>query len=179
MFQIPMSSGRPMTTAHLAQTMALLTLTAEELGQKIESELASNPALEVVEEHRCPTCHRIIKERGACPVCSLPSNISSEEPVVFLSPRDEFIPKKDYIDTEVEEEPYAPVETDLPTYVLRQIAPDLKPEERGLAAFLLTHLNDEGFLTTTLLDVAQYTHFPLEQVRRVQQLIQHADPVGV
>jgi len=168
-----------MTTAHLAQTMALLTLTAEELGQKIESELASNPALEVVEEHRCPTCHRIIKERGACPVCSLPSNISSEEPVVFLSPRDEFIPKKDYIDTEVEEEPYAPVETDLPTYVLRQIAPDLKPEERGLAAFLLTHLNDEGFLTTTLLDVAQYTHFPLEQVRRVQQLIQHADPVGV
>ena len=179
MFQIPIPSGRPMTTAHLAQTMALLTLTAEELGQKIESELASNPALEVVEEHRCPTCHRIIKERGACPVCSLPANISSEEPVVFLSPRDEFIPKKDYVDTGVEEEPYAPVETDLPTYVLRQIAPDLKPEERGLAAFLLTHLDEEGFLTTTLIEVAQYTHFPLEQVRRVQQLIKHADPVGV
>jgi RNA polymerase sigma-54 factor len=179
MFQIPYQSTRPMTTAHLAQTMALLTLTAEELGQKIESELASNPALEVVEERRCPTCHRLLTEHGACPVCSLPSNALSEEPVVFLSPRDEFIPKKDYIETEIEEEPYAPVETELPTYVLRQIAPDLLPTERSLAAFMLTHLDEDGFLTTTLLDIAQYCHVPLENVRKIQQLIQRADPVGV
>jgi RNA polymerase sigma-54 factor len=179
MFQAPMISGRPMTTAHLAQTMALLTLTTEELNEKIESELASNPALEVVEERRCPACHRLLADHGACPVCSLPSKLASEEPVVFLSPRDEFIPKKDYVDTQVEEEPYAPVETELPTYVLRQIAPDLKKEDRSLAAFMLTHLDEDGFLTTTLLDIAQYTHVPLDQVRRVQQLIQHADPIGV
>jgi RNA polymerase sigma-54 factor len=30
-----------------------------------------------------------------------------------------------------------------------------------------------------LLDIAQYCHVPVEQVHRVQQLIQHADPVGV
>ena len=179
MFQIPYQTTRPMTTAHLAQTMALLTLNSDELGQKIESELASNPALEVVEERRCPNCHRLIPEHGACPVCSLPSNIAAEEPVVFLSPRDDFVPKKDYIDTEVEEEPYAPVEEELPTYVLRQIAPDLEPQQRGLAAFFLTHLDEDGFLTTTLLDVAQYCHVTLEQVRKIQQLIQHADPVGV
>ncbi|MHC1740944.1 MAG: RNA polymerase sigma-54 factor [Anaerolineaceae bacterium] len=179
MFQFQVPSSRPMTTAHLAQTMALLTLTTDELNEKIESELASNPALEVVEERRCPKCHRLLTEHGACPVCSLPSNISSEEPVVFLSPRDEFIPKKDYIDTEVDEEPYAPVETELPTYVLRQIAPDLQPDERSLAAFMLTHLDEDGFLTTTLLDIAQYCHVTVEKVRRVQQLIQRADPVGV
>ena len=179
MFQIHYTTTRPMTTAHLAQTMALLTLNADELGQKIESELASNPALEVVEERRCPNCHRLIPEHGACPVCSLPSGLSGEEPVVFLSPRDDFIPKKDYIDTEVEEEPYAAMEEELPTYVLRQIAPDLEPEERGLAAFLLTHLDEDGLLNTTLLDVAQYCHASLEQVRKVQHLIQRADPVGV
>lgn len=179
MFQGPMATNRPMTTAHLAQTMALLTLTAEELNEKIESELAANPALEIVEERRCPKCHRLLSEHGACPVCSLPTNLSSEEPVVFLSPRDEFIPKKDYVDVQVEEEPYAPEETDLPTYVLRQIAPDLKKDERSLAAFMLTHLDEDGFLTTTLLDIAQYTHFPMEKVKRVQQLIQHADPIGV
>lgn len=179
MFQFQIPTSRPMTTAHLAQTMALLTLTTEELNEKIESELASNPALEVVEERRCPKCHRLLSEHGSCPVCSLPSNLTSDEPVVFLSPRDDFIPKKDYIDTEVEEEPYAPVETELPTYVLRQIAPDLKPEERSLAAFFLTHLDEDGFLTTTLLDIAQYCHVSLDSVRHVQQLIQHADPVGV
>jgi len=179
MFQGPMAINRPITTAHLAQTMALLTLTAEELNEKIESELASNPALEIVEERRCPKCHRLLTEHGACPVCSLPNNLSSEDPVVFLSPRDEFIPKKDYIDTQVEDEPYAPEETDLPTYVLRQIAPDLKKEERSLAAFMLTHLDEDGFLTTTLLDISQYTHVPIDKVKRVQQLLQHADPIGV
>ncbi len=50
MFQGQFQTTRPMTTAHLAQTMALLTLTSDELQQKIESELASNPALEIVEK---------------------------------------------------------------------------------------------------------------------------------
>ena len=37
---------RPMTTAHLAQTMTLLELTSGELMQKIDNALASNPALD-------------------------------------------------------------------------------------------------------------------------------------
>jgi len=179
MFQFQIPTSRPMTTAHLAQTMALLTLTTEELGEKIESELAANPALEIVEERRCPKCHRLLGEHGVCPVCSLPTNPTAEEPVVFLSPRDDFIPRKDYVDTEAEQEPCAPEESDLPTYVLRQIAPDLQNEERSIAAFLLTHLDEDGFLTTTLLDIAQYLHVSLEKVKKVQQLIQRADPIGV
>lgn len=179
MYQGQYQSARPMTTAHLAQTMALLTLTSDELQQKIESELASNPALEVVEERRCPNCHRLIPEHGSCPVCSLPTNLKSDEPVVFLSPRDEFIPHKDYVDESVEDEPFAPAETELPTYVLRQIAPDLAADERGLAAFMLTHLDEDGFLTTDILEVAQYVHVSPEKVRRVKNLIMHADPIGV
>ena len=185
MFQVqrpstrPQTSTRPLTTAHLAQTMTLLTLTADELRQQIDSELAANPALELIEERRCPTCHRALTEPGKCPVCSLPSNLNSDEPVVFLSPREEFIPKKDYIDTEIDDEPFTPASEELPTYVLRQIAPDLQPEERGLAAFLLTHLDEDGLLTTTLLEFARYTHFPISTVEKVQKTIQMADPVGV
>ncbi len=43
--QIHSTSIRPLTTAHLAQTMSLLELTAEELRQKIEGELAAKPRL--------------------------------------------------------------------------------------------------------------------------------------
>jgi RNA polymerase sigma-54 factor len=179
MFQVQRQSIRPLTTAHLAQTMTLLTLTADELKQQIDSELASNPALEMIEERRCPSCHRLLTEPGKCPVCSLPGKLESEEPVVFLSPREEFIPRKDYIDTEIDDEPFAPATDDLPTYVLRQIAPDLQPEQRGLAAFLLTHLNEDGLLTTSLMDVARYTHFPISEVEKVQHIIQLADPTGV
>ena len=131
------------------------------------------------EERRCPTCHRALSDHGKCPVCSLPSNAISEEPVVFLSPRDEFIPKKDYIDNDFDDEPFTPVSEDLPTYILRQIAPDLQPSQRALAAFLLTHLDEDGLLTTTLMDVSRYTHVALSEVEKVQRMIQMADPVGV
>lgn len=179
MLQVQRQAQKPLTTAHLAQTMTLLVLTADELRQQIDSELAGNPALELIEERRCPTCHRILTEPGKCPVCSIPSNPQTDEPVVFLSPREEFIPRKDYLDSEIEDEPFAPASEELPTYVLRQIAPDLQPEERGLAAFLLTHLDEDGLLTTTLMDVSRYTHFPLSVVEKVQHIIQMADPIGV
>ena len=179
MLQRPTTGLRPLTTAHLAQTMTLLSLTTEELQQEIDNELAKNPALEMVEERRCPTCHRLLSEHGKCPVCSLPQNLNSEEPVVFLSPRDEFISKKDYVDNTIEDEPFAPEVEELPAYVLKQIAPDLDPNQRALAAYLLTHLDEDGLLTTTLFEVARYTHVPISEVEKVKRLIQLADPVGV
>jgi RNA polymerase sigma-54 factor len=50
MLQIQDQSLRPLTTAHLAQTMSLFTLPNLELRDRIMSELATNPALELVEE---------------------------------------------------------------------------------------------------------------------------------
>ena len=66
MYQIQSPSLRPMTTAHLAQTMTLLNQTIDELYQQIQQEL-TNPALELVEERRCPTCHRALPGRGPAP----------------------------------------------------------------------------------------------------------------
>jgi len=179
MLQRQITGLRPLTTAHLAQTMTLLSLTTDELQQEIDSELASNPALEMVEERRCPTCHRLLTDPGKCPVCSLPADLNSEEPVVFLSPREEFISRKDYVDTTMDDEPFAPEVEELPAYVLKQIAPDLDPNQRALAAYLLTHLDEDGLLTTTLFEVSRYTHVPMSEVEKVKRLIQLADPVGV
>lgn len=77
MLQVPRQTTKPHTTAHLAQTMTLLTLTADELRQQIDSELAGNPALELIEERRCPNCHRLLTQPGKCPICSIPGNLQS------------------------------------------------------------------------------------------------------
>ena len=53
---------RHLTSAHLAQTMTLLGLSTSELRQKIEAELARNPALELLEARRCPTCGRALPD---------------------------------------------------------------------------------------------------------------------
>ncbi len=58
MLQVQDQSIRPLTTAHLAQTMTLLALSNLELRDKVLGELAANPALELLEDRVCPACHR-------------------------------------------------------------------------------------------------------------------------
>src|SRR4030067_2414218 len=86
-------SLRPQTTAHLAQTMALLELTVDELRQKVEAELARNPALELIDEFRCPTCHKILHNHQPCPTCTDTSGGSPDQPIVYLSCHEDFFTK--------------------------------------------------------------------------------------
>ncbi|MCC7130801.1 MAG: hypothetical protein B6D39_08565 [Anaerolineae bacterium UTCFX2] len=176
------SSLRPLTTAHLAQTMTLLELTSEELRAKIDAALASNPALELLEDPRCPHCHRLLPPRGPCPTCSAPQKFQNDEPIVFVSPRQDFLPPsagQRLTDEELPSEEWAAAKEDLPTYVFRQIAPELSVEDRPLAAHLLTSLDEDGLLGVPLIEIARYHHVPLGRVQEVQRLIQHADPLGV
>ncbi|MCL4560251.1 MAG: hypothetical protein M1281_06530 [Chloroflexi bacterium] len=170
---------RPLTTAHLAQTMTLLSLTAEELRQQIDSELAANPALELIEERRCPNCGRPLPPRGPCPICSRPVSLDPDEPIVFISPREDFYTGSGMSQEDYPEDNTSPATEDLPAFVLRQIAPELEKPDRLLAAYILTHLDEDGFLTTTLAEVARYHHVPLSQVEAILHLIQRAEPVGV
>jgi len=180
LYQTQKTALTPLTTAHLAQTMTLLEYSNDELRQEIESALANNPALELSEEKLCPICHRRLPSNNRCPVCSSPNQVQDEKPIIFLSPRTDFTPKRreSYQDEIGLEEWTASIE-DLPTYVLRQIAPELATEDRKLAAHLLSALDEDGLLTITLVEVAKYHHVPLSRVQKVQELIQRADPIGV
>ncbi len=179
MLQTHIQSLRPLTSAHLAQTMTLLSLTSAELRQQIDAELASNPALELIDERRCPTCHRLLTGSIICPVCSKPQEICPDDPIVFISTRDDFSYGGEIQSEDLPEDNYSSVVEDLPTYVLRQIAPELSVQDRPIAAYLLTHLDDEGFLTIESIDVARYFHVPVEKVNRIIRMIQRCDPIGV
>lgn len=172
---------RPLTTAHLAQTMTLLQMPIDEIKQEIESELSSNPALELRDERRCPTCGRLLQDHENCPVCSIPKDLNPEDPVVFVSPKDDFAPVSDHHkeDEYLDGHDYSPITEDLPTYVLRQILPDLAEEDRQYAIFLLANLDDDGFLTSDPLELAQYFHVPVARINRIRRMIQRADPIGV
>jgi RNA polymerase sigma-54 factor len=178
MFQIQSPSLRPLTTAHLAQTMTLLNQTVGELWQNIQKELA-NPALELVEERRCPNCHRLLQANNPCPVCSRPTSMDVDEPVVFVSPREDFLPGSYTGEESTPDEPISASVEDLPTYVLRQIALELEPDERKIAAFLLTHLDEDGFLTATIIEIARYFHVFPSKIEKIINIIKRTDPVGV
>jgi RNA polymerase sigma-54 factor len=172
---------RPQTTAHLAQTMALLELTVDELHQKVEAELARNPALELIDEFRCPTCHKILHNNQPCPTCVNKSNGSPEQPIIYLSCHEDFFAKPStmsYLD-DLPDDNFAPSKEALPAYILRQIGPELHIDDRQIAVHILTSLNDDGFLTIKPMEIALYHHVPPTRIENILNLIQHADPVGV
>ena len=182
MFQIQKHELRPQVTAHLAQTMSLLEMPATEIRQKIRTELANNPALEIVEDRHCPSCGRPLSNPGPCPVCSQPFDTQLDEPIVFISSPDDFSgpfrgSSSSY--TEISYDNLAPAVEDLPAYVLRQIAPEIREDERLIAAHILNNLNEDGLLDVPLEEISQFYHVPLSRVTRVADIIKHAEPLGV
>ena len=184
MFQIQNQELRPQVTAHLAQTMSLLEMPATEIRQKIRTELANNPALEIVEDNRCPNCGRVLAAPGPCPVCSQPFDTKMDEPIVFISSPEDFPRSFSKNGTaksgsEVSYDNLAPLVEDLPSFVLRQIAPEIEEDERLIAAHILNNLDEDGLLTIPLEEISQYYHLPLSKVARVANIIKHAEPIGV
>jgi RNA polymerase sigma-54 factor len=177
MLQIQDQSQRPLTTAHLAQTMSLLLLSNAELRDKVLSELADNPALELLDERICPNCHRKLKNPGPCPVCS--QQQTKDEAIVFLSPRESLHPKRSATFEEdlSEQEPAAP--EDLVTHVLNQLAAELLPEDRSLAIYILSSLDEDGFLQDPPVFIARTTRSSLTQIDRVLKLIARSEPRGL
>lgn len=178
--QTQSTSIRPLTTAHLAQTMTLLELNGEELRQKIEAELASNPALEQVDEFRCLSCGRALIKSDYCPICSRQATLSPEEPIVFVSPYTDYSEygKSTHLE-EFSADDWQSSAEDLPTFVLRQIALELPTEDRAIAAHILTSLDEDGLMRLPHLEIARYHHVPLSRIENVVRIIQHAEPVGV
>lgn len=174
----PSTQLRPLTTAHLAQTMALIELSAVELEQKVQSELAQNPALEVKDTRQCPICKKQYSEKGPCPRCHPAQTPKPDQPIIFVSPRYDFTPRKSLEDT-IQDRDMQLALDDLPTYVLKQIAPELPPEDRKIAAYILSNLDEDGLLEVPVFEVARYYHVPPSRVELVIDLIQHADPIGV
>ena len=176
------TSHRPMTTAHLAQTMSLLEMNNQELAEKIAGELSNNPALELREDLRCPACNRKLINR-VCPSCSKPTSLSAQEPIVFVSTRTTFNGNGNgnYVSPESENsfEDFSPIIEDLQAYVLNQIRTELKTEERLIAAHILTSLDEEGLLPTPSVEIAMFHHVPISTIEHVRELIKRSEPYGV
>jgi RNA polymerase sigma-54 factor len=175
--QIQSHTHRHLTTAHLAQTMTLLALPANELRQTVEKELANNPALELVEATRCPACGRATNVPGLCRTCAPQTDAQA---IIFTSPAADFYEKRGNNRLEIIENPENE-QAEIPSlqiHLLRQIAPDLAREDRAIAAHLLTGLNDDGLLETDPAEIAIYFRVNQMRVEAVRRNIQQAEPFG-
>ncbi|MGQ0604330.1 MAG: RNA polymerase factor sigma-54 [Anaerolineales bacterium] len=167
---------RHTATAHLAQTMTFLQMSTTELETALLKELNENPALELVEELRCPQCGKRLA-RLPCPTCAAPR--TDDQPVVYLSPRQSLGDRSRADNGESSDDIEVRLRERLDEYILRQIAPALEVAERPVAAYLLAQLDEDGLLTEPIIEMAQYLRVAPSRIERVLNLIQHSDPPGV
>lgn len=171
-------------TAHLAQTMTLLNMNTEELMQMIDSELANNPALEIETTRRCPSCGRELSGSETCPVCSVKKTAEDSDTVVFLSPLKEFssdysTPRVSKTNDELEYEDFQASELTLGEYLLDQLRNDCTPQQLEIAEHLISSLDDKGFLTVNLFEIARFFHTTTDVIAEVKARLQHCNPIGI
>ena len=180
MYQRQFQKIEHQTTAHLAQTMTLLSMNNDELNQEIDRVLNENPALELKFERRCPNCKRLLQPEQICPICSKPDPTKKNDSVVFLSPKRDFYHSDNYTSKEyISSEEFSPEYENIAEYVLRQIVFDLEEDDRKVAAFLLNLLDEDGFIKEDDISTAEYFHIPVSRVKNIRQMIKMADPIGV
>ncbi len=180
MYQRQFQKLQHQTTAHLAQTMTLLSMNNGELSQEIERVLNENPALEMNSERRCPNCKRLLLPEQICPVCSNPKSTKADESIVFLSPSKDFYEPGDrFKDEFLSSEEISSDYQNLAEYVLRQLVFDLEKEDRIIASFLLNLLDEDGFIREEDISTAQYFHVPISRIQKVRNIIKRANPIGV
>jgi len=180
MYQRQFQKLQHQTTAHLAQTMTLLSMNNGELSQEIDRVLNENPALEMDSERRCPNCNRVLSPGQICPVCSKPKSIKADESIVFLSPsRDFYLPGDQYRDEYLSSDEISSNYENLAEYVLQQLAFDLEQGDRKIAAFLLNLLDEDGFIKEEDINTAQYFHVTITKIQEIRNIIKRADPMGV
>lgn len=166
---------RPQATAHLATTMSFLQLSTTELEAQLQQTLDKNPALELVEELRCPQCGKRLTSYP-CPRCAVPQDEGGL--VVCLSQRSspQSEPRDDD-ENDLTRDLRAPDRLD--EHILRQIGPALTLIERPIAAYILARLDEHGLLPETASEIAAYKRVRVSEVEHVLSLIQRADPPGV
>lgn len=140
----------------------LLALPSQELYQRIEQELAANPALEAEELESCELCGSTL-ERGICFPClaapwgSVPS--AGEEQGNDLEA--------------------VPHQVQLSEYLLREVSLTLPREDLALAEEIIGSLDERGFLEEDPGQLSARLGVLPERLRCVLQAVQAAGPVGL
>ena len=165
----------------LIEANHILSLSQQELQALVEHEMSQNPALELESRPTCPICMTVL-EGTWCSTC---------QSTVEREPREESLDTMD--DYEVPSAPSAPADSstdfDPMTIVASGESPidllhadarvSLHEDDYPIAELIIDSLDERGFLTMSLDDIAESVGVTAADVEAVLQIIQSVAPVGV
>lgn len=161
----------------LIMANTILQMSALELQQTIEQELAENPALELPEEDPCENCDQPKTMCVDCPFCKQSiaaddfdlSIYELEQPIDFASDAEE---ENDFISN-------VRAEVTLQDYLISQLRAVLASSEWEIGEYIISNINDSGYLEGTIEEFAHEMGRDPDQVEAVLAVIQTFDPPGI
>lgn len=165
----------------LIEANHILSLSQQDLQALIEQEMSQNPALELENRATCPVCMSVL-EGSWCSTCQRTIEVDRSEQ--SLDAMDDY---------EVPSAPSTPAdasdEFDPMTIVASDVSPleqlhtdarmSLHSEDYPIAELLIDSLNERGFLTISMDELAESLGVTPEDVEEVLAIIQGVAPVGV
>jgi len=175
---------QPNVTPQTIIANTLLQLSAEELEQAIQEALEKNPALDMAAPAVCPACNCPLVN-GACPVCATRgrnATIRRDDDDGWWNEDTRWPSRNSSFDSDDDFDPINLVadESSLNEYLQMQAAPLLESdEEKHVAEFVVNSLDDKGFLSVKLEEIAESCGCSLRLAEAVLKKIQTLDPPGV
>lgn len=165
--------------AKLIAAGAILEMSSVELQLRVREEIATNPALEIVDEQLCPVCREPVRD-GTCLNCgfSRPERYSPE--VLALAYEDRPLTRQAAPEEE-DYDPFARVEhpVSLQDHLRLQVRTVIQHEDLLLAEYLIANINEKGLIEGDLEEAAGALGTTLERVENTLAAIQTLDPPGV
>lgn len=165
----------------LIEANHILSLSQQDLQALIEQEMSQNPALELENRATCPVCMSVL-DGAWCPTCQRTVEVQRREE--SLDAMDEY---------EVPSAPSAPADSsddfDPMTIVASDVSPleqlhtdarmSLHEDDYATASMIIDSLDERGFLTMSLDEIAEPLGISVDDVEEVLGIIQNVAPVGV
>lgn len=173
---------RAWVSPSLIEANYILSLSQQELQQVIEQEMAGNPALEIEERSTCPACGGVL-DGTWCATCMMDIRVRAEETT--------YDSWEDYPEQAITSVASGQDESDFDPMtlvassesILEQILSDVRTvlDERdaAIAEYLLESLDERGFLSQSLDEIAETTGIDEELLHAVIDVIRDVAPVGV
>ncbi|HET7037035.1 MAG TPA: RNA polymerase factor sigma-54 [Thermomicrobiaceae bacterium] len=166
----------------LIEANYILSLSRMELQDVIKQELEANPALEMEDKQICPVCGGVI-EGSFCPTCMINQAQESERSEESYEDYPETL-YSSISRTRDDGDDFDPMtlvasELTLPEQILSDVATLCHNGDLAVAEYLVGSLDDRGFITLDLDDVARRFGRTRDYVERVVGFIQSVAPIGV
>lgn len=166
----------PHVDSRLIAANSIIQLSTIELEQAVIKELNENPALELVERPVCPVCAGPLRF-GWCSRCSGVEFAAQESGLSSIDP----VPAGSEGFSAEDVDPLASVSAPLTLSerLFEQLRLSIETQDHGIALFLVGNLDEHGYLTLEVEEIAQALSVESARVQAVLEELQKLEPIGV